>query len=122
MLSLPTTGYHSWGDPAFALDTYQHVPQGMQAEVARTFEKLDNEARPRNAGRRTACHGRSSGRRSAGPVRHQDLTDRSLRAVEKTSAVSLLLRRTTIARYLREPQVSGIQLQIAAVAITAPSR
>lgn len=46
------------GNPAFTIDTYQHVLPGMQAEAARTFEKLLDEARPgdtgRNDGRRTA--------------------------------------------------------------------
>jgi hypothetical protein len=28
------------GNPAFTIDTYQHVLPGMQAEVARIFEKL----------------------------------------------------------------------------------
>ena len=46
------------GNPAFTIDTYQHVLPGMQAEAARTFEQLINEARPRNAGRR-------AGRRTA---------------------------------------------------------
>jgi integrase len=46
------------GNPAFTIDTYQHVLPGMQAEAARTFESLINEARSgdagRNDGRRTA--------------------------------------------------------------------
>jgi integrase len=28
------------GNPAFTIDTYQHVPSGMQAEAARVFEQL----------------------------------------------------------------------------------
>jgi hypothetical protein len=39
-------------NPAFTIDIYQHVLPGMQAEAARTFEKLINEARPGTAGRR----------------------------------------------------------------------
>jgi len=46
------------GNPAFTIDTYQHVLPGMQAEAARTFEQLINEERPRNPGRR-------AGRRTA---------------------------------------------------------
>jgi integrase len=46
------------GNPAFTIDTYQHVLPGMQAEAARTYEQLINEARPGTAGRR-------DGRRSA---------------------------------------------------------
>lgn len=46
------------GNPAFTIDTYQHVLPGMQAEAARTFEQLIDEARPGTAGR-------SDGRRSA---------------------------------------------------------
>jgi integrase len=46
------------GNPAFTIDTYQHVLPGMQAEAARTYEKLIDEARPGNAGRR-------AGRRTA---------------------------------------------------------
>jgi len=30
------------GNPAFTIDTYQHVLPGMQAEAARTFEQLIN--------------------------------------------------------------------------------
>jgi integrase len=41
------------GNPAFTIDTYQHVLPEMQAEAARTFEQLINEARPKDAGRRT---------------------------------------------------------------------
>ena len=40
------------GNPAFTIDTYQHVLPGMQAEAARTFESLINEARSGDAGRR----------------------------------------------------------------------
>lgn len=40
------------GNPAFTIETYQHVLPGMQAEAARTFEKLINEARPETPGRR----------------------------------------------------------------------
>ncbi|HUF14769.1 MAG TPA: site-specific integrase [Acidimicrobiia bacterium] len=40
------------GNPAFTIDTYQHVLPGMQAEAARTFEQLINEQRPETAGRR----------------------------------------------------------------------
>jgi hypothetical protein len=38
------------------IDTYQHLLPGMQAEPARTFEKLIDEARTagRRPGRRTA--------------------------------------------------------------------
>jgi len=46
------------GNPAFTIDTYPHVLPGMQAEAARTFEQLINEARPRSPGR-------SAGRRTA---------------------------------------------------------
>jgi integrase len=46
------------GNPAFTIDTYQHVLPGMQAEAARTFEKLMNEAQSKTAGR-------SDGRRTA---------------------------------------------------------
>jgi integrase len=46
------------GNPAFTIDTYQHVLPGMQAEAARVFEKLIEEARPGTAGRR-------AGRRTA---------------------------------------------------------
>jgi integrase len=46
------------GNPAFTIDTYQHVLPGMQAEAARTFEQLIDGARPGTAGR-------SDGRRSA---------------------------------------------------------
>jgi integrase len=28
------------GNPAFTIDTYQHVLRGMHAEAARTFERL----------------------------------------------------------------------------------
>jgi integrase len=45
-------------NPAFTIDTYQHVLPGMQAEAARTFEKLIKEQRPGIAGR-------SDGRRTA---------------------------------------------------------
>jgi integrase len=45
-------------NPAFTIDTYQHVLPGMQAEAARTFEKLIKDNPPRTAGgrdgRRTA--------------------------------------------------------------------
>lgn len=44
-------------NPAFTIDTYQHVLPGMQAEAARTFEQL-KEQRPGTAGRR-------AGRRTA---------------------------------------------------------
>ena len=40
------------GNPAFTIDTYQHVLPGMQAEAARIFEKLISEAKPGTAGRR----------------------------------------------------------------------
>jgi integrase len=40
------------GNPAFTIDTYQHVLPGMQAEAARTFEKLIKEQTRRTAGRR----------------------------------------------------------------------
>jgi integrase len=40
------------GNPAFTIDTYQHVLPGMQAEAARTFEQLIKEKPPRTAGRR----------------------------------------------------------------------
>lgn len=57
-------------NPAFTIDTYQHVLPGMQAEAARIFEKLIDEARPGNAGRRTgrrtAQHGRRPGQQGAG--------------------------------------------------------
>ncbi|MGQ0849834.1 MAG: tyrosine-type recombinase/integrase [Actinomycetota bacterium] len=33
------------GNPAFTIDTYQHVNPGRQAETARTFETLIKEAR-----------------------------------------------------------------------------
>jgi integrase len=46
------------GNPAFTIDTYQHVLPGMQAEAARTFERLIAEARPKTTGR-------SPGRRTA---------------------------------------------------------
>jgi len=46
------------GNPAFTIDTYQHVLPGMQAEAARTFERLIDKARPGTAGR-------SDGRRTA---------------------------------------------------------
>jgi integrase len=46
------------GNPAFTIDTYQHVLPGMQAEAARTIEKLLNEKPDSIAGRR-------SGRRPA---------------------------------------------------------
>lgn len=39
-------------NPAFTIDTYQHVLPGMQAEAARTFEQLIKEQRPKTAGRR----------------------------------------------------------------------
>jgi len=39
-------------NPAFTIDTYQHVLPGMQAEAARTFEKLIKENPPGTAGRR----------------------------------------------------------------------
>jgi integrase len=42
------------GNPAFTIDTYQHVLPGMQAEAAHTFEKLIKEQPPKTAGRRTA--------------------------------------------------------------------
>jgi integrase len=42
------------GNPAFTIDTYQHVLPGMQAKAARTYEALIAEERPgRRAGRRT---------------------------------------------------------------------
>jgi integrase len=40
------------GNPAFTIDTYQHVLPGMQAEAAHTIESLLDEARPEEAGRR----------------------------------------------------------------------
>jgi integrase len=40
------------GNPAFTIDTYQHVLPGMQGEAARTFEQLIKEQPPKNAGRR----------------------------------------------------------------------
>lgn len=46
------------GNPAFTIDTYQHVLPGMQAEAARTFEQLIKEQQPGTAGRR-------AGRRTA---------------------------------------------------------
>ena len=46
------------GNPAFTIDTYQHVLPGMQAEAARTFEQLIKEQQPETAGR-------SDGRRTA---------------------------------------------------------
>jgi integrase len=46
------------GNPAFTIDTYQHVLPGMQAEAARTFEQLIKEQRNGTAGR-------SDGRRTA---------------------------------------------------------
>ena len=53
------------GNPAFTIDTYQHVLPGMQAEAARTIEKLLNEKPDsiagRRSGRRPASHGRSPG-------------------------------------------------------------
>jgi len=45
-------------NPAFTIDTYQHVLPGMQAEAARTFEQLIKEKPPGAAGR-------SDGRRTA---------------------------------------------------------
>ncbi|MCI0677946.1 MAG: site-specific integrase [Actinobacteria bacterium] len=45
-------------NPAFTVDTYQHVLPGMQAEAAHTFEQLIKEQRPGTAGRR-------AGRRTA---------------------------------------------------------
>jgi integrase len=41
-------------NPAFTIDTYQHVLPGMQAEAARIFEQLIKEQAPGTAGRRTA--------------------------------------------------------------------
>lgn len=46
------------GNPAFTIDTYQHVLPGMQAEAARTFEQLIMKQPPGTAGRR-------NGRRTA---------------------------------------------------------
>jgi integrase len=40
------------GNPAFTIDTYQHVLPGMQAEAARIYEKLIKEKPPGAAGRR----------------------------------------------------------------------
>jgi integrase len=40
------------GNPAFTIDTYQHVLPGMQAEAARVFETLMKPAQPATAGRR----------------------------------------------------------------------
>jgi integrase len=40
------------GNPAFTIDTYQHVLPGMQQEAARTFEQLIKVEQPRTAGRR----------------------------------------------------------------------
>ncbi len=40
------------GNPAFTIDTYQHVLPGMQAEAARTFEQLLKEQPSGTAGRR----------------------------------------------------------------------
>lgn len=40
------------GNPAFTIDTYQHVLPGMQADAARTFEQLLKEQPPGTAGRR----------------------------------------------------------------------
>jgi integrase len=40
------------GNPAFTIDTYQHVLPGMQAEAARTFEQLIKEKPAKSAGRR----------------------------------------------------------------------
>jgi integrase len=39
------------GNPAFTIDTYQHVLPGMQAEAARTFEQLIKENPDKTAGR-----------------------------------------------------------------------
>jgi integrase len=41
------------GNPAFTIDTYQHVLPGMQAEAARTFEQLIKQNPKDTAGRRT---------------------------------------------------------------------
>lgn len=41
------------GNPAFTIDTYQHVLPGMQAEAAKTFERLIASARQRPPGRKT---------------------------------------------------------------------
>jgi integrase len=38
-------------NPAFTIDTYQHVLPGMQAEAARTFEQLVKEQPDKTAGR-----------------------------------------------------------------------
>ena len=40
------------GNPAFTIDTYQHVLPGMQAEAARTFERFIKEQPDKTAGRR----------------------------------------------------------------------
>jgi len=40
------------GNPAFTIDTYQHVLPGMQAEAARIFEQLIKQQAPGTAGRR----------------------------------------------------------------------
>jgi len=40
------------GNPAFTIDTYQHVLPGMQAEAARVFESLMKPSQPRTSGRR----------------------------------------------------------------------
>jgi integrase len=40
------------GNPAFTIDTYQHVLPGMQAEAARTYEQLIKEDPPETTGRR----------------------------------------------------------------------
>jgi integrase len=39
------------GNPAFTIDTYQHVLPGMQAEAARVFEQLIAPAAPTGIGR-----------------------------------------------------------------------
>lgn len=40
------------GNPAFTIDTYQHVLPGMHADAARIFERLLKEGRRESAGRR----------------------------------------------------------------------
>ena len=39
------------GNPAFTIDTYQHVLPGMQAEAARVFEQLICPAASKGVGR-----------------------------------------------------------------------
>jgi hypothetical protein len=62
------------GNPAFTIDTYQHVLPGMQAEAARTFEQLIKEQQSETAGR-------IDGRRASGDGRSpgQQSTDRGFR-------------------------------------------